>query len=95
MEVYFMFKGSASQIIGQYQNLVGKPNFPPFWSFGWNSAGKSYVNQTLLEANLKGYFDNDFPLEGVWLDASYMKDFTDFTVDTNAFPAIGEMTRTL
>jgi alpha-glucosidase (family GH31 glycosyl hydrolase) len=42
VEIYFMFKGTAKQIISAYQNLVGKPALPPLWSLGWNVGSRSY-----------------------------------------------------
>jgi alpha-glucosidase (family GH31 glycosyl hydrolase) len=35
VEIYFLFKGNARNIIAQYQNLVGKPAMPPAWALGW------------------------------------------------------------
>ena len=35
---------------------------------------------------VSSYDDNNLPLDVVWLDIPYMKDFADFTVDKEAFP---------
>jgi alpha-glucosidase (family GH31 glycosyl hydrolase) len=42
IEIYFMFKGSAKEIIKQYQNIVGLPALPPFWALGWHAASNNY-----------------------------------------------------
>ena len=55
IEIYFMFKGSAKDIIKQYQNIIGKPRLPPFWSLGWNTASHSFNNLTLVDTNVKMY----------------------------------------
>jgi len=43
-----MFKGGPKDIIRQYQNIVGLPVLPPFWSLGWHAASDSYVNQEMV-----------------------------------------------
>jgi len=35
LEIYLMFKGSAQQIISQYQKIIGLPALPPFWALGF------------------------------------------------------------
>jgi alpha-glucosidase (family GH31 glycosyl hydrolase) len=95
MEVYFMFKGTAKQIIAQYHDLIGRPALPPFWSLGWHAAAYAYSTQALVEENIKGYSDNNFPLEGVWLDIDFMDGYADFSVNTTAFPTVKALADTL
>ena len=38
IEIYFMQKASAKEIIASYQNIVGKPSLPPFWALGWHAS---------------------------------------------------------
>ena len=44
LEMYFFTKGSAKQIIKAYQNMIGKPQLPPFWALGWHAASAGYTN---------------------------------------------------
>lgn len=90
-----MLRGTAKEIISQYQQMVGKPQLPPFWSLGWHAAAYAYSNQTLLEENINGYKDKNFPLEGVWIDIDYMDGYSDFSVNKTAFPTIKELTQQL
>jgi len=39
----------------------------------------------MVKSNVNNYSDQGFPLESVWLDSYYMKNFTHFTVDNVAF----------
>lgn len=95
LEIYFMFKGSAKQIIQAYQNIVGKPSLPPLWAMGWNTASRGYTNLTSVVNNINYYEAYDIPLEGVWLDVPYMEDFRDFTVNETAFPKMIDFKQTL
>ena len=86
VEIYFFFKGTAKQIISQYQNLVGKPVLPPFWSLGWHAASYGYQTLTDVQTNIDGYSKAGIPLEGIWFDIEYMNKYADFSVDKTAFP---------
>jgi alpha-glucosidase len=41
------------------------------------------------------YANHSIPLEGIWLDIEYMHNYTDFTVDTTAFPNITDFSAKL
>jgi alpha-glucosidase (family GH31 glycosyl hydrolase) len=34
--MYFFFGGSADEVVRQYNNLIGKPVLPPFWTLGFH-----------------------------------------------------------
>jgi alpha-glucosidase (family GH31 glycosyl hydrolase) len=95
LDIYFFFKGTAKQIISQYQNMVGLPALPPFWALGWHASSKKYSNMTNFQENIQGYADAKIPLEGVWLDNSYMENYTDFSVNNTAFPGLVNYTNEL
>ena len=42
LEMYFMFKGAARDIIKQYHNIIGKPDLPPLYALGFYSGAKGY-----------------------------------------------------
>lgn len=70
--MYFFFKGTAKEVISQYQNLIGLPSLPPFWSLGWHAASYGYKDQAAVENNVAEYKKANMPLEGIWLDIPYM-----------------------
>jgi len=36
MDMYFIYGGTADDVIKQYNELIGKPVLPPFWSLGFH-----------------------------------------------------------
>ena len=42
----------------------------------------------MVEDVVAQYKSHDLPLDVMWLDIPYMKDYADFSVDTKAFPNI-------
>jgi len=75
--------------------MFGKPNLPPYWSLGWQQASWKYINQSMIEDVIDEYEKNSMPLETVYLDIPYMKDYADFTVDTETFPRLKELAERL
>lgn len=87
IEIFVFVKGDAKGIIRQYQNFVGKPALPPFWSLGWHATTTSdpSTNITDVKTMVASYKAAGIPLEGVWLDVPYMDDYSEFTVDQTGF----------
>lgn len=85
IDVYFMMKGSAKEVIRMYQNIIGKPSLPPFWALGWHSASYGYFTLDQVKENYDNYNKDNLPIEGVWLDIKYMDDYKDFSVDGTNF----------
>lgn len=83
-----MLRGTAKEVIKQYQQIVGLPNMPPMWALGMHLQSRSYKNQQDVEAALKTYEDAGFPIEAIYLDVPYMSEGKDFTVDPKAFPTL-------
>jgi alpha-glucosidase len=86
IEVYFFIHGSAKSIIQQYQNVIGHPNLPPYWSLGWQQASWKYINQGMVTEVIDKYQKAGINLETVYLDIPYMNKYSDFSVDKEAFP---------
>jgi alpha-glucosidase (family GH31 glycosyl hydrolase) len=95
IEIYLMFKGGPKDIIKQYQNIIGKPVLPPFWSLGWHAAAYAYTTQAMVQENIDGYATAGIPLEGIWLDIPYLDGYSDFSVNATAFPTVKDMTDTI
>lgn len=45
----------------------------------------------MIEEVIDEYEKNGMPLETIYLDIPYMKDYADFTVDTETFPRLKEL----
>jgi len=95
VEMYFMLRGTAKEIIRSYQNMIGNAELPPFWALGWHSSAYAYKNQSDVEKNVAAYKNASIPLEGVWLDIPYMNNFADFSVDKVAFPSLKNFTESI
>lgn len=44
LDINFFLKGTAKEVIADYQNFIGLPALPPLWSMGWHSSAYAYTN---------------------------------------------------
>jgi alpha-glucosidase (family GH31 glycosyl hydrolase) len=44
----------------------------------------------MIEGTVSKYGAADIPLEAIWLDIPYLDNYSDFSVDSVAFPTIGD-----
>jgi alpha-glucosidase (family GH31 glycosyl hydrolase) len=83
LEVYFIIRGTAQEIISRYQNIVGKSQMLPYYALGvfQSSKGDPKGLQTLI----KKYKDNipTLLIEGYQIDNYYPKEQI-FTVTDDA-----------
>ena len=81
IDAYFIFGGTAKEVIRRYHNLIGLPALVPFWALGWHQGSRGYTSQDKLKQMVQYYEGYGIPLEGIWLDIPYMDKFKDFSVD--------------
>lgn len=77
-------------IVKDFRSAIGQSYIPPFWAFGYQQSRWSYPDKAAVDGVIKGYNDAKIPLDCVYLDIDYMKDYKDFTVDEDKFPNFAE-----
>lgn len=73
-------------IVKEFREMIGKSYIPPFWAFGYQQSRWSYPDKEAVDNVINQYNKAEIPLECVYLDIDYMKDYKDFTVDDSKFP---------
>ena len=95
LDIYYIMADSADEVIRKYNNLVGKPALPPFWSLGFHQCSWQYNNTEDLIGVVDRYQSLNYPIDTIWSDIMYMDRYIDFTVDTTEFKGIKEYVDTL
>lgn len=85
-ELYVIGADSVAQIIKEFREMIGQSYIAPYWAFGYQQSRWSYNTADDVRAIVKGYKDNQIPLEAVYLDIDYMDNYKDFTINENSFP---------
>lgn len=85
-DIYIITAESPREVVREFRELIGKSYIPPFWAFGFQQSRWSYHNSEAVDRIIDGYDKADIPLDCVYLDIDYMKDYKDFTIDGDKFP---------
>ncbi|WP_273327059.1 TIM-barrel domain-containing protein [Vallitalea guaymasensis] len=86
VNLYYIEGNSLNDIVKEFRQLIGRSYIPPYWAFGYQQSRWGYRNEEDVRKVLDEYRKNEIPLDAIYLDIDYMKDYKDFTVDTDKFP---------
>jgi alpha-glucosidase len=88
--VYVITGESAYDVVKQFRKIIGKSYIAPKFAFGFGQSRWGYKSAEDIENVVKGYRDNNIPIDMVYLDIDYMQDYKDFTVNPERFPNFEE-----
>lgn len=76
-EIDFLFfvGETAQEVLRVYHSEIGKPALPPFWALGYHQGPANFENLEEVTANMEKYESIGAPLESVWFDQTFLKDF--------------------
>ncbi|KAG0052379.1 alpha-glucosidase maltase [Gryganskiella cystojenkinii] len=86
IELYLFTGPSPQNVVQQYTELIGRPCMLPLWSLGMGQCRWGYDTLHKVKTVVSEYRKHDLPLESMWIDIDYMKDYKCFTVDEDRFP---------
>ena len=99
---HFIFVGGAQftpeplTIIQSFQKFIAKPLIPPQWSLGWHQCRWGYNDTAKMRAVVQSYKDEELPLDAMWNDIDYLKDYRSFTYNKDfGFADLGEFVNEL
>jgi len=74
-------------VIRLFNFFFGKPLAPPQWALGWHQCRWGYNSTKKMREVISMYEQEELPLDAIWNDIDYMKDYRSFTY--NKDPAMG------
>lgn len=73
-------------VVFQFRTIIGKSYIPGFWAFGYLQSRWGYKSEKDLNEIYENHKKNGLPIDGIFLDIEYMKDYRDFTISKENFP---------
>eukprot|EP00830_Metopus_es_P015414 TRINITY_DN4440_c0_g3_i2.p1 TRINITY_DN4440_c0_g3~~TRINITY_DN4440_c0_g3_i2.p1 ORF type:complete len:886 (+),score=154.41 TRINITY_DN4440_c0_g3_i2:58-2715(+) len=94
-DVYYFYPGTAEVVMQKYHSLIGRPYVAPFWSLGFHQCRYGWENLKVVQNVVANFEQADIPLEVVWADIDYMKEYADFTIDPIRYGGLGDFVKEL
>jgi alpha-glucosidase len=87
IDLYFFDGPTAPEVIRNYQSAAtGFPAMQQYFAFGYHQCRWGYTNWSTVQEVVDDFKRFDIPLENMWTDIDYMKEYRDFEMDPNTFP---------
>ena len=88
---FFIHDDSMAKIIEHYTGLTGRMPMPPAWSLGYQQSRCSYYTEDEVMSVARTFREKKIPLDGIVLDADYLKDYEPFRINRARFPDMRRM----
>ncbi|SLM35122.1 glycoside hydrolase family 31 protein [Lasallia pustulata] len=86
IDLYFFPGPSQPEVTMAYQRgAIGLPVMQQYWTFGFHQCRWGYQNWSVLDEVVNTYEQFAIPLETIWTDIDYMKEYRDFENDPIRF----------
>ncbi|KAF9434630.1 hypothetical protein BGZ76_007687 [Entomortierella beljakovae] len=86
IELYIFTGPTPQQVIQQYTELIGRSCMIPYYAQGFHICRWGYDTLEKVKDVVLNFKKNSLPLEAMWIDIDYMKDYKCFTFDEERFP---------
>ena len=86
VNLYVTQRSTVYDVVKQFRKIIGRSYIPPKFAFGFGQSRWGYVTPDDFRTVVDGYRKNHIPLDMVYMDIDYMKDYKDFTVNEENFP---------
>ena len=94
-DVYILEGESVVAIVEEFRALIGPSYIPPKWAFGFAQSKWGYKCEADIRAVYDGYRKAELPLDMIYMDIDYMKDYKDFTVDPERYPDLPKLAKSM
>nr|ANF89437.1 truncated sucrase-isomaltase [Desmodus rotundus] len=95
LDFYIFLGDTPEQVVQQYQELIGRPAMPAYWSLGFQLSRWNYKSLDVVKEVVKRNREAGIPFDTQVTDIDYMEDKKDFTYDKVAFNGLPEFVQDL
>lgn len=95
LDFYIFLGDTPEQVVQQYQELIGRPAMPAYWSLGFQLSRWDYKSLDVVKEVVQRNREAGIPFDTQVTDIDYMEDKKDFTYDHVAFNGLPEFVQDL
>ncbi|KAJ8251633.1 hypothetical protein GJAV_G00223460 [Gymnothorax javanicus] len=95
LDLYVFLGPDPQSVVRQYQQVIGYPMMPPYWSLGFHLCRWGYPTTNATRAVVQRMRDANFPQDVQWNDLDYADKGRVFTFDPLRFGDLPEMVKEL
>ncbi|XP_058151204.1 sucrase-isomaltase, intestinal [Dasypus novemcinctus] len=95
LDFYIFLGDTPEQVVQKYQELIGLPSMPAYWSLGFQLSRWNYKSLDVVKEVVKRNREARIPFDTQVTDIDYMEDKKAFTYDTVAFKGLPEFVKDL
>ncbi|KAM7133396.1 sucrase-isomaltase, intestinal [Molossus nigricans] len=95
LDFYIFLGDTPEQVVQQYQELIGRPTMPAYWSLGFQLSKWNYKSLDVVKEVVKRNRAAGIPFDTQVTDIDYMEDKKDFTYDKVTFNGLPEFVQDL
>lgn len=86
LDLYVLEGDSPLSIVKEFRSIIGRSYIPPKFAFGFGQSRWGYESAEDIRSVAREHVRAGVPLDMIYMDIDYMKDFRDFTVDPEKYP---------
>ncbi|KAF9582636.1 hypothetical protein BGW38_010951, partial [Lunasporangiospora selenospora] len=86
LDLYVFTGPTPQQVVQQYLELIGRPCMIPYWALGYHQCRWGYDSLQKVKDVVSMFKKHSIPLEAIWIDIDYMKDYKAFEIDEDRYP---------
>jgi len=83
LEFLLITGNTPQEVLKKYHAVLGKPILPNFWALGWHQSRWGFKNTNEMQNVVNNYIKNKIPIDTIWSDIDYMKNYEDFSYDND------------
>ncbi len=95
IDYYVMAGRTPKDVVEAYAYLTGTPPLAPLWSLGFQQSHWSYMTQAEVQGIADRLRADRIPADVVWMDIDYQDRNRPFTVNTQSFPDLPGLVKSL
>ncbi|XP_048201809.1 sucrase-isomaltase, intestinal [Perognathus longimembris pacificus] len=95
LDFYIFLGDTPEQVVQQYQELIGLPAMPAYWSLGFQLSRWNYGSLDVVKEVVRRNREAGIPYDTQVTDIDYMEDKKDFTYDDVTFKGLPEFVEDL